>query len=84
MLKKRHVHVGVLGQADALADDDTVEHAVVGDLPEYLWAGDARIRDIIAGLVCRHSVGRTRGHAVRAASAAGSTLRGCSSATGMC
>ena len=30
--------------------DDTVERAVVGDLPEYQWAGDARVRDIIAGL----------------------------------
>ena len=50
VLKNGTVHVGVLGQADALADDDTVERAVVGDLPEYQWAGDARVRDIIAGL----------------------------------
>lgn len=50
VLKNGTVHVGVLGQADALADDDTVERAVVGDLPEYVWASDARIRDIIAGL----------------------------------
>ena len=50
VLKNGAVRVGVLGQADALADDDTVERAVVGDLPEYQWAGDARIRDIIAGL----------------------------------
>lgn len=46
----RGVRVGVLGQADALSDDDTVEHAVVGDTPEYEWAGDARVRDIISGL----------------------------------
>ena len=50
VLKNGAVRVGVLGQADALRDDDTVEQAVVGDLPEYVWAGDARIRDIIAGL----------------------------------
>lgn len=50
VLKNGTVHVGVLGQADALSDDDTVERAVVGGLPEYQWAGDARIRDIIAGL----------------------------------
>ena len=50
VLKNGTVHVGVLGQADALSDDDTVERAVVGDLPEYQWAGDARVRDIIAGL----------------------------------
>lgn len=50
VLKNGSVHVGVLAQADALADDDTVEHAVVGDMPEYMWASDARVRDIIAGL----------------------------------
>ena len=50
VLKNGAVNVGVLGQADALSDDDTVERAVVGDLPEYQWAGDARVRDIIAGL----------------------------------
>ena len=50
VIRTRGVHVGVLGQADALSDDDTVEHAVVGDIPEYEWAGDARVRDIISGL----------------------------------
>ena len=42
VIRTRGVRVGVLGQADALSDDDTVEHAVVGDIPEYEWAGDAR------------------------------------------
>ena len=50
VIRTRGVRVGVLGQADALFDNDTVEHAVVGDIPEYEWAGDARIRDIISGL----------------------------------
>ena len=50
VIRTRGVSVGVLGQADALSDDDTVEHAVVGDIPEYEWAGDARVRDIISGL----------------------------------
>ena len=50
VIRTRGVRVGVLGQADALSDDDTVEHAVVGDTPEYEWAGDARVRDIISGL----------------------------------
>ena len=50
VIRTRGVRVGVLGQADALFDNDTVEHAVVGDTPEYEWAGDARIRDIISGL----------------------------------
>ncbi len=51
VLKNGSVRVGMLGQADDLRDEDAVERAVVGDLPEYEWAGDARIRDIIAGLV---------------------------------
>lgn len=50
VIRTRGVRVGVLGQADALSDGDTVEHAVVGDAPEYEWAGDARVRDIISGL----------------------------------
>ncbi len=45
------VRVGVLGQADTLDDDETVGHAVVGDAPEHEWAGDARVRDVIAGLI---------------------------------
>lgn len=45
------VTVGVLDQADTLDDDETIGHAVVGDLPEHEWAGDARIRDVIAGLL---------------------------------
>ena len=50
VIRTRGVRVGVLGQADGLSDDDTVERAVVGDTPEYEWAGDARVRDIISGL----------------------------------
>ena len=50
VLRNGAVRVGVLGQFDKLSDGDTVERAVVGDIPEYEWAGDARIRDIIAGL----------------------------------
>lgn len=50
VLRNGAVRVGVLGQTDQLSDSDTVERAVVGDIPEYEWAGDARIRDIIAGL----------------------------------
>lgn len=50
VIRTRGVRVGVLGQVDGLSDDDTVEHAVVGGTPEYEWAGDARVRDIISGL----------------------------------
>lgn len=45
------VRVGVLDQADTLPDDETVGHAIVGDTPEHEWAGDARTREVIAGLV---------------------------------
>ncbi len=51
VLKNGTVRVGVLGQTDALDSEDTVEHAIVGDLPEYVWASDAGVRDVIAGLV---------------------------------
>ncbi len=43
--------IGVLDQADTLPDDLTIAEAVVGDTPEYDWAGDARVRDVIAGLL---------------------------------
>lgn len=45
------VTVGVLDQADTLPDDEIVSHAVVGDRAEHEWAGDARTRDVIAGLL---------------------------------
>jgi len=45
------VRIGVLDQSDTLDDDDTVGHAVVGDAAEHEWAGDARTRDVIAGLL---------------------------------
>ena len=43
--------VGVLGQADALADAATVGGAIVGERPEHEWAGDRRTREVLAGLV---------------------------------
>lgn len=43
--------IGVLDQADTLPDDLTISAAVVGDTPEYEWAGDARTRDVIEGLL---------------------------------
>ncbi len=52
VLRNGAVRVGMLGQTDALDPEATVGEAIVGDLPEYEWAGDARIRDIIAGLAC--------------------------------
>lgn len=43
--------IGVLDQEDRFDDGETVGHAIVGDAPEYEWAGNARVRDVIAGLV---------------------------------
>ncbi|MFD4958570.1 ABC-F family ATP-binding cassette domain-containing protein [Microbacterium sp. NPDC058389] len=45
------VRVGVLDQSDTLDDALTIREAVVGDRPEHEWAGDARTRDVIAGLL---------------------------------
>ena len=45
------ITVGVLGQSDELKDDDTLEHAVVGDLPTYEWASNARTREIVEVLI---------------------------------
>ena len=43
--------VGLLSQDDTLDPAWTVREAVVGDLPEHVWAGDARVRDVLAGLL---------------------------------
>ena len=45
------VRVGVLDQADTLDDALTIREAVVGERPDHEWAGDARTRDVIAGLL---------------------------------
>ncbi|MDQ3156173.1 MAG: ABC-F family ATP-binding cassette domain-containing protein [Actinomycetota bacterium] len=45
------VTIGMLDQTDTLDQTQTVGHAIVGDAADYEWAGDARIRDVIAGLV---------------------------------
>ena len=45
------ITVGLLGQDDDFTDDETVSHAVVGDVPDYVWASDAGTRAIIERLV---------------------------------
>ncbi|MGC5077898.1 ABC-F family ATP-binding cassette domain-containing protein [Agrococcus sp. DT81.2] len=45
------LQVGVLDQRDTLDPDMVISEAIVGDRPEHEWAGDARIRDLLAGLV---------------------------------
>ncbi|MBQ3386241.1 MAG: ABC-F family ATP-binding cassette domain-containing protein, partial [Eggerthellaceae bacterium] len=51
VITTRGVHVGLLAQTDTLDNGETVRQAVLGDMPDYAWAGDGRIRDILAGLL---------------------------------
>ena len=43
--------IGMLTQVDTLDPAATIRKAVLGDLPEHVWAGDPRIRDILDGLL---------------------------------
>ncbi|MDT5147885.1 MAG: transport system ATP-binding/permease protein, partial [Mycobacterium sp.] len=45
------LRVGALSQADTLEPDLTAGWTLVGDQPEHQWAGDARVRDVVGGLV---------------------------------
>lgn len=51
VVRTRGVSVGVLGQVDVLDGAATVRQVVLGDMPEYAWAADARIKGILSGLV---------------------------------
>ncbi len=45
------VRVAALDQADTLDPAATVGSVLVGERPEHEWAGDPRVRDVVAGLV---------------------------------
>ncbi len=45
------LRVAALEQADTLDPAASVGQTLVGDRPEHEWAGDARVRDVVAGLV---------------------------------
>ncbi|KRB43245.1 ABC-F family ATP-binding cassette domain-containing protein [Terrabacter sp. Root181] len=45
------IRIGMLAQEDALDPEWTIREAVLGDLPEHVWAGDPRIRDVLTGLL---------------------------------
>ena len=49
--RRSGLRVGALSQADTLDADRTVGWTLVGDQPEHRWAGDARVRDVVGGLV---------------------------------
>jgi ABC transport system ATP-binding/permease protein len=43
--------IGVLDQGDTLDPEVSVAQTIVGGRPDYEWAGDARIRDVLSGLI---------------------------------
>ena len=45
------LRVGMLTQVDSFPDDATIGFAVVGHRPEHEWAGDPKVRDVLAGLL---------------------------------
>ncbi|WP_165065309.1 ABC-F family ATP-binding cassette domain-containing protein [Marisediminicola senii] len=49
--RRRGITLGMLDQSDVLSDDLLVAEAIVGHLEEHVWAGDAKIRDVIDGLL---------------------------------
>ncbi|GAA4052041.1 ABC-F family ATP-binding cassette domain-containing protein [Agromyces indicus] len=48
---RRGIRIGMLDQADTVDPATTVADAVVGGIEEHVWAGDAKVRDVIAGLL---------------------------------
>lgn len=49
--RRSGLRVGALSQADTLDPDRSVGYTLVGEAAEHQWAGDARVRDVVAGLV---------------------------------
>src|SRR4029078_3979237 len=47
----RDLSVGYLGQSDDLDPDQTVLHAVLGDVETYTWAADPRARSVMEHLL---------------------------------
>jgi ATPase subunit of ABC transporter with duplicated ATPase domains len=45
------IRIGMLAQEDALDPAWSVREAVLGDRAEHVWAGDPRVRDVLAGLL---------------------------------
>jgi ATPase subunit of ABC transporter with duplicated ATPase domains len=45
------LELGMLGQSDDLDPDLDVRHAVVGDVPDHVWAARAAVRDVLVGLL---------------------------------
>ncbi len=54
------LRIGMLDQSDELDPDLIVSDAIVDGRAEHEWAGDARVRDVIAGLIGGTSTGNGR------------------------
>ena len=48
--RRNGVTLAVLDQSDDLDDSKTVHQTIIGDIDEHVWAGDPKVRDVIAGL----------------------------------
>jgi ABC transport system ATP-binding/permease protein len=49
--RRSGLRVSALSQADTLDPERTVGWTLVADQPEHQWAGDARVREVVDGLV---------------------------------
>lgn len=49
--RRNGVTLAVLDQSDELDGAKTVHQTVIGDIDEHVWAGDPKVRDVIAGLI---------------------------------
>lgn len=49
--RAKDASLGFVGQAPPPLPGITIGHRVVGDVPDHTWASDARIRDILTGLL---------------------------------
>ena len=49
--RRRDVRIAMLTQEDTLPAGVSVRQAIVGELPDHVWASDPKVRDVLAGLV---------------------------------
>jgi ABC-type Na+ transport system ATPase subunit NatA len=48
---RSNLRIGMLDQSDTLDPSMTIGQAVVGEQAEHVWAGNAKVRDVIGGLL---------------------------------
>ena len=48
---RSNLRIGMLDQSDTLDQSMTIGQAVVGEQAEHVWAGNAKVRDVIGGLL---------------------------------